>query len=69
MTHIGEIRIGVRIKLARTKRHITQAQLANRTEMSQSYLSQIESGERTPRPEMVEMIGHALGCDLESEDW
>ena len=69
MTHIGEMRIGTRIKLARTKRHITQAQLANRAELSQSYLSQIESGERTPSDELVDSLGRALGCDLEGDEW
>jgi len=69
MTHTGEIRIGLRVKLARIERQITQAQLAARAEMSQAYLSQIESGDRTPSDEMVEALGHAMGCDLTGDEW
>ena len=69
MTHIGQMRIGTRIKLARVKRNVTQSDLAQRAELSQAYLSQIENGDRTPSAEMAEAIGRALGCDLESDSW
>ena len=63
------MRIGVRIKLARVGRNVTQAELAARAELSQAYLSQIENGDRTPSREAIETIGRALGCDLELGDW
>jgi transcriptional regulator with XRE-family HTH domain len=69
MTRIGDIRIGLRIKLARIERHMTQLELAQRAEMSQAFLSLIESGDRTPSNETVELLGRAMGCDLEGEDW
>ena len=68
MTEV-KLRIGTRIKLARVKRHVTQADLAQRAELSQAYLSQIENGDRTPSAEVVESIGRALGCDMESDSW
>lgn len=69
MTKTGDIRIGLRIKMARIERHMTQLELAQRAEISQAFLSLIESGDRTPSNEMVEQISHALGCDLEGEEW
>jgi transcriptional regulator with XRE-family HTH domain len=69
MTKTGDIRIGLRIKLARIERHMTQLELAQRSEISQAFLSLIESGDRTPSSEMVDQISRALGCDLEGEEW
>ena len=66
--NLPPMRIGVRIKLARVKRGVTQAELAHLTELSQAYLSQIETGDRTPGTETVESIERALQCDLEG-DW
>jgi len=68
MSHIGQMRIGVKIKLARVARHVTQQQLAARAEIAQGYLSQVESGERTPSDEVVESIQRALGVDFDSDE-
>jgi transcriptional regulator with XRE-family HTH domain len=65
----AELRIGMRIKLARIERHVTQSELAQRSELSQAYLSQIETGDRTPSTVAVEAIVRALGCDLTGEEW
>jgi transcriptional regulator with XRE-family HTH domain len=64
---MNEIRIGIRVKLARTKRYITQAELAARVEVAQAYLSQIETGDRKPSDDLVDAIGHAMGCDLRAD--
>lgn len=69
MTHVGELRIGVKIKLARVGRHITQQELSHRSEIAQGYLSQIEHGDRTPSDETVESIERALGVDFSTDDW
>jgi transcriptional regulator with XRE-family HTH domain len=69
MSNIGQMRIGVKIQLARKGRQITQRQLAARAEIAQGYLSQVESGERTPSDEVVESIQRALGVDFDSDEW
>ena len=69
MSHVGQMRIGVKIKLARVARHVTQQQLSHRAEIAQGYLSQIEAGERTPSDEVVEQIERALGVDFDSDEW
>jgi transcriptional regulator with XRE-family HTH domain len=69
MSHIGQMRIGMKIQLARKGRQITQRQLAARAEIAQGYLSQVESGERTPSDEVVESIQRALGVDFDSDEW
>jgi transcriptional regulator with XRE-family HTH domain len=57
------MRIGLRIKMARLEHRVTQVELAHRADLSQAYLSQIETGERTPSDDLVEAIGQALGVD------
>jgi transcriptional regulator with XRE-family HTH domain len=69
MTRTGQLRIGLIIQKARKDRHMTQLELAQRAEISQAFLSLIESGDRTPSSEMVDQISHVLGCDLEGEEW
>ena len=69
MTRIGQQRIGLAIKKARQNRHMTQLELAQRAEISQAFLSLVESGDRTPSDEMVEQISHALGVALDGEEW
>jgi transcriptional regulator with XRE-family HTH domain len=66
---MNEIRIGMRVKLARTMLHLTQAQLAARVEVAQAYLSQIETGDRNPSDDLVDAIGHAMGCDIRADDF
>ena len=68
MTHIVQMGVGIKIKLARVGRNVTQRDLANRADISQGYLAQIENGDRTPSADVVESIGRALGCDLQSEE-
>jgi len=55
--------IGERIKMLRKQRGLSQAQLAH-PELSDSYVSLIESGKRTPTPAVLELIAQKLGCSL-----
>ncbi len=60
--------IGQRIRQLRTERsgpRLTQEQLAERAEISVSFLSMIERGERAPHLETLEMLAGALEVPLE----
>lgn len=52
--------LGQAIKLCRTKKRLTQAELAVRCSLSESYLSLIESGRRDPTFSTVETISKGL---------
>ena len=55
--------ISKRIKEIRHQRGLSQAQLAH-PELSDSYISLIESGSRTPTPAVLELIATKLGCSV-----
>ncbi|MBX6383448.1 MAG: helix-turn-helix domain-containing protein [Microbispora sp.] len=55
--------IGQRIKAIRRQRGLSQAQLAH-PELSDSYVSLIESGKRTPTPAVLELLAQKLDCSL-----
>jgi len=55
--------ISKRIKEMRLKRGMSQAQLAH-PELSDSYISLIESGSRTPTPAVLELLAAKLGCSV-----
>ncbi|MEV0147004.1 MULTISPECIES: helix-turn-helix transcriptional regulator [unclassified Nonomuraea] len=55
--------IGLRIKTVRRQRGLSQAQLAH-PELSDSYVSLIESGKRTPTPAVLELLAQKLDCSL-----
>lgn len=57
--------IGMNIKLARTKRTIPQAELANKLSIEASYLSRIERGNVPISCERIYQIIKILNCDLE----
>jgi transcriptional regulator with XRE-family HTH domain len=50
----------LRLKEARTKKGLTQQQLAQRTGLSQSVISRIEGGKRSPTVRMVEILAKAM---------
>ena len=52
-----------RIKEVRRRRGLSQAQLAH-PELSDSYISLIESGHRTPTPAVLELLAAKLGCSV-----
>jgi tetratricopeptide (TPR) repeat protein len=53
--------LGQRIRWARMRKGLSQAQLAL-PELSDSYVSLIESGKRTPTPDVVRLLARKLGC-------
>ncbi|MEV4379887.1 helix-turn-helix transcriptional regulator [Streptosporangium sp. NPDC049644] len=55
--------MGQRIKTVRRQRGFSQAQLAH-PELSDSYVSLIESGKRTPTPAVLELLAEKLDCSL-----
>ncbi|GAA3119368.1 hypothetical protein GCM10017600_36630 [Streptosporangium carneum] len=55
--------MGQRIKTVRRQRGLSQAQLAH-PELSDSYVSLIESGKRTPTPAVLELLAEKLDCSL-----
>ncbi|MEV0587919.1 helix-turn-helix domain-containing protein [Nonomuraea sp. NPDC050310] len=55
--------VGLRIKTVRRQRGLSQAQLAH-PELSDSYISLIESGKRTPTPAVLELLAQKLDCSL-----
>jgi len=55
--------VGQRIKGIRRQRGLSQAQLAH-PELSDSYVSLIESGKRTPTPAVLELLAAKLECSL-----
>ncbi|MEV4564739.1 helix-turn-helix transcriptional regulator [Nonomuraea sp. NPDC049419] len=55
--------VGLRIKTVRRQRGLSQAQLAH-PELSDSYVSLIESGKRTPTPAVLELLATKLDCSL-----
>jgi transcriptional regulator with XRE-family HTH domain len=54
--------IGLNIKLERTKRSLSQIEVANTLGVEASYLSRIESGTKGASLERVYEIIHVLGC-------
>lgn len=63
MKNISES-IGATIKLCRDRRGLSQKELAERAEVSVSYLSLIEQGKRTPNLEVLESIASGLDIPL-----
>lgn len=59
-----EYPIGSRITYYRTKKHITTNKLANLAGISQSYLREVELGNKNPTVEVVYQICKALGISL-----
>ncbi|GAA3426687.1 hypothetical protein GCM10018953_38700 [Streptosporangium nondiastaticum] len=59
----GQDLVGQRIKTVRRQRGLSQAQLAH-PELSDSYVSLIESGKRTPTPAVLELLARKLDCSL-----
>lgn len=57
--------IGNAIQLVRTKRKLSQSELANRASISVSYLSLLERSKRDPALSVVEKIAAALGMPIE----
>lgn len=59
------MKIGNAIQVARTKRKLSQADLAKRAGISVSYLSLLERDKRDPPISTVQRIANALGLPVE----
>jgi len=57
----GQGSVGESVRNLRLSKHLSQAQLAG-TELSDSYISLLESGKRTPTPAVVRLLASRLGC-------
>ncbi|GEM_PF-2293128 len=55
--------IGLNIKIARTKLSWSQAELADKLSVEQSYISRVESGLTAASCERIYEIIHILGCE------
>ncbi|MFL6138069.1 MAG: helix-turn-helix domain-containing protein [Frankiaceae bacterium] len=54
--------LGDRLRIARKRQRLSQAQLAEGLPVSASYVSLIESGRRQPRPATLARLAERLGC-------
>lgn len=59
-------RIGLRIQEVRLQRGLTQAELAQKLDITPKYLSNIECGDKVPRFETFLSIANALEIDANS---
>lgn len=57
--------VGKRIRVARRNQNLTQAELAKKLEIDQSYISSIESGRREGTPQTLLAIARELGVTIE----
>ena len=58
------VALGQAIKEFRKKKGLTQEELAQRTELHESYISVLESGRRNPTHGTVRRISRGLGVSL-----
>jgi transcriptional regulator with XRE-family HTH domain len=65
MPTIDAVKIGRRLRAERTRRFLTQAQLAQKAGISQKQLSKIENDEVEPRFSTILSLADALGVDPE----
>ncbi len=57
-------RLGNRIRQLRNRAGITQAQLAERVDISPEFMSRLERGLKAPSLDSADKIAHALGVSL-----
>ena len=57
-------KVGLLIKVERTKRELTQEVLAEMSDLSTKALGAIERGQSSPTLETLEKIANALGMEL-----
>lgn len=60
------INIGKRVRNIRESKGITQKELANKMDVTKSYVSKIESGDQIPKLARLELI--AIGLDVTLEE-
>lgn len=57
--------IGMKIRIERTKRRMSQEELAELANLSRPTIGAIERGENSPSVDTVEAIANALGLSLQ----
>lgn len=57
--------IGSRIRLSRIKNHLSQAQLAEKANLSNVHVSYIERGERIPSLDIIIRLANSLGVSAD----
>ena len=57
--------IGMNIKLARTKKSLSQSEFADKLNVEQSYISKLERGMVAASSERIYEIIHILGCKFD----
>jgi transcriptional regulator with XRE-family HTH domain len=55
-------RVGQNVCKLRTKKILTQEQLAEKADISRRYLQRIESGEKNPTVDVLTKLRRALNC-------
>jgi transcriptional regulator with XRE-family HTH domain len=65
MPTIDAVKIGRRLRAERTRRFLTQVQLAEKAGISQKQLSKIENDEVEPRFSTILSLADALGVEPE----
>lgn len=59
------VSIGTRIRYYRTRKHLSQEQLAEQTDLSNVFISYIERGERMPSLDAIINIANALNVSAD----
>lgn len=59
-----KVRVGKTIKKFRTRKHLTQQQLAEKVNLSVDFISLVERGERSPSFESLQKIADTLGVKV-----
>lgn len=59
-------RLGERVRLLRTERHLSQEEAALEANIMQHYWSQVELGQRNPSIAVVRQMARVLGVSLQT---
>ncbi len=63
---MDKVKLGKRIRAARTKCHLTQAQLAEKVNISNVYMSELERGLKSPALPLLISLAEALHVSIDS---
>ena len=64
--HIGREILAKNLRRLRREQGVTQEVLAQRTELTQTYLSQVESGKRNISVDNISLLANALGVSIDA---
>lgn len=57
--------IGKKVKTLRISRDLYQSELAQRVGVTQTHISDIENGKKTPSLDLIIRISNSLGCSVD----